>query len=314
MATSGSTDYNDTRAELVTDALVLCGAVAAGDTPSAEDSTYAVRQLNRMVKAWQADGTHLWKTEEAVVFLTKGTTKYTLSSTGDHASISHVKTELAADAASGAGTITVDSITGISNADQIGVELDDGTLHWTTVNGAPSGTTVTLTASLAGAASTDNHVYAYTTRLARPLRMTSARRRDEAGNDIPMLEWSRVEYFDTPNKTAEAPSTAAYYDPQLTAGELHLWPAPNTVKDRILLTVDMPIEDFDAAGNNPDLPQEWLDCLVWNLADRLVPSYGTPLEQAVKIEATAGNLLAKLNGWDREVDGFYAAPDLQGYG
>jgi len=312
MATSGSADYNDTQSEIVTDALVLCGAIEAGDTPSAEDSAYAVRQLNRMVKAWQADGTHLWKVEEAVVFLTKGKTKYLLGS--DHASLENVKTELAADVLPGAGSITVDSITDIANADTVGVVLDDGTIHWTTVNGAPSGVTVTLTDVTTGAASTDAHVYIYTTRLVRPLRMTSARRRDDAGNDIPMLEWDRTTYFDTPNKTAQSPPTAVYYDPQLTNGELHVWPAPDTVNDRLLLAVDMPIEDFDAAGDTPDLPQEWLDCLVWSLARKLCPSYGTPREQRDEIAAEAADLFTTATGWDRDVEGFSVEPDLQGYG
>jgi hypothetical protein len=58
-------------------------------------------------------------------------------------------------------TIDVDSITGITNGDNIGVELDDGTMHWTTVNGAPSGTVITLTAVLPSATAIDNRVYAH---------------------------------------------------------------------------------------------------------------------------------------------------------
>ena len=312
MATSGSSNFDLTRNEIIIDALIHCGANEQGEAPAAEDTAFAARELNRMVKAWQASGTHLWKTKEAVVFLTKGTAKYSLgnASSDDEASLSHVKTELSAAAASGASTITVDSITGVADADTVGVVQDDGTIHWTTVNGAPSGSTVTLTAVTTAAAAVDNHVYAYTTKLVRPLRMLTARRRDEADQDIPMLEWARSDYFGTPNKTTEAPPTAVYYDPQLGSGVLYLWPAPDTVNDRILLTVDIPIEDYADTSNTSDLPQEWLSALTWNLADQLVPSYGVPERLALRIERRAISSLALVAGWDRETGSVQFAAEL----
>jgi hypothetical protein len=43
-------------------------------------------------------------------------------------------------------------VTGVATTYNIGVQLDDGTFQWTTVNGAPSGSTVTLTAVLTDSA------------------------------------------------------------------------------------------------------------------------------------------------------------------
>lgn len=309
MATSGSSDYNRNRTQIVSRALRIIGATEAGETPSSEDSESAIEALNAMVKAWQADGLHLWKYEEATLFLTAGTAKYSLGSTGDHAAIGAIKTELAADVASGAGSITVDSITGISNADNIGIVLDDGTIQWTTVNGAPSGATVTLTANTTGAASEDNHVYIYTTKLARPLRVDSARRRGDNDQDTPMTMWSRQEYFDTPNKTSQGVPTAAYYDPQLTNGEIHIWQAPNTVNDRILMTVQMPIEDFDSATDNPDFPQEWLEPLAFGLADVLLDEYSVPAAKYDRIAVRAAAMKNRLLGWDSEDASIYFTPD-----
>ena len=42
-------------------------------------------------------------------------------------------------------SITVTTVTGITSGDIVGLELDNGAAHWTTVNGAPSGNVVTLT-------------------------------------------------------------------------------------------------------------------------------------------------------------------------
>lgn len=49
-------------------------------------------------------------------------------------------------------TITVASATGINTGDNIAVLLDDDTTHFTTVNGAPAGNVITLTAAMPSAA------------------------------------------------------------------------------------------------------------------------------------------------------------------
>jgi hypothetical protein len=40
------------------------------------------------------------------------------------------------------------------------------------------------------------------------------------------------------------------------------------------MTTKYPVQDFDAAANNSDFPQEWLRCLIWNLALEVAPEYG----------------------------------------
>ena len=60
------------------------------------------------------------------------------------------ETTLTANGSGGATTLTVNSITGLASGDVIGVKLDTGLYHFTTINGAPSGSTVTLTAALPG--------------------------------------------------------------------------------------------------------------------------------------------------------------------
>jgi hypothetical protein len=45
-------------------------------------------------------------------------------------------------------TVTLSSVTGITSGDVIGIQLDSGAAHWTTVNGAPVGNVVTLTVAL----------------------------------------------------------------------------------------------------------------------------------------------------------------------
>jgi len=310
MATSGSTDYNPSRDDIIKRALRILGVIEGGESPSASDKADAVEALQGLVKAWMATGFRLWKIKEVTIFLEPSQTVYSLASTGDHASETVVKTELAADAAAAATSMTVDSITGIAASDNIGIVLDDGTTHWTTVSGTPSGTTVVLASGLASAASTDTHVYVYTTRAVRPLRLRSARIRDAANSDTPILTWSRDEYQDTTNKFSEGVPSAVYYDPQLSTGKLHVWLTPNDASSRILCDMDMPIEDMDAATNTADYPQEWTNPIAWLLADEMRFDFGVPADVSAGIHAQAKDKLDLVLGFDTEAESTYFGVSL----
>ena len=307
MATSGSVDYNRTAQQIITRAMRNMGVLGQEQTPNASEMQDGLESLNLMVKLWQADGINLWKMEEMILWLVEGQTKYTLGT--DHAATTWVRTTLSADAALGAGSLTVSSIAGISTLDTIGIVLDDGTLQWDTVNGAPTGSTVTLTGTLDSAATSGNQVWAYTTKAARPLTVESPKRRDLVLQDIPIWRISRQGYFDTPNKTSPGRPVNLYYDPQLTGGEVHLWPAPETVNDTILMTVKMPVEDFDTLPINPDFPQEWLSALSWGLAEEMCLEYEVPMDRHQRIAAKAGSLRAILASWDNEGTSVFFQPD-----
>lgn len=59
-------------------------------------------------------------------------------------------TTLTADASGGATSITVADITGFADGEHIGIALDDGTQHKTTVNGTPAGFTINFDDALPG--------------------------------------------------------------------------------------------------------------------------------------------------------------------
>lgn len=85
MATSGSTDFSLTRTDIIAEALELIGAIAAGESPSAEDGASVARSLNMMLKTWQADGLHLWLKAEGSLPLVAGTQSYTMGNGGTFA-------------------------------------------------------------------------------------------------------------------------------------------------------------------------------------------------------------------------------------
>lgn len=314
MATSGSSDFNQTRTEIIQDALALIGVYGVGRTVSSEDMEYCANAFNRMVKSWQAKGLHLWSKEEAYLFPDADTSSFVLSSASTSARTvarhSLNETTISADEAASQTTISVTSSTSMTAADIIGIELDTGSVHWSTVGSVPDGTSVVIDDALPSAAASGNQVFSFTNRIEKPLRILSVRRiRDlkaastaSGTTEIPMLTLSSQEYFDLPSKNISGLPTHYYYNPDLTDGRLYLWPMPENNNIYFGITYERPLEDMDAAGNNPDFPAEWLDALTYQLAYRLAPAFGKDKNM---VQPEASELLRDLLDWDTEVESVY---------
>ena len=107
-------------------------------------------------------------------------------------------------------------------------------------------------------------------------------------NEIPMFELSREDYFAIPNKTTEGYPTQWFYDRQRDSGTLYVWPVPDTATGTLNFTYLRTIMDMDESADNMDLPQEWYDAVIYNLAERLVIDnglMGTPEGQIVMQKA-----------------------------
>jgi hypothetical protein len=292
MATSGSVDFSVSRDNIIMDALLMVGGMGVEDSaPTAGQTTHSARVLNAIAKEWQVYGCQLWARKTGYILPQSSTNEIDLGPSGDEATLSFTLTQLASDAASGASTIEVDSITGISSTNRIGIELDDGTIQWTTVNGAPSGTTVTLTTALTGAADTDGFVYVYATKLQRPLRITDAFLRTYTSSTeyteheiavVPRLDYERLG-----NKLSTGPANQIAYEPLLTDGRAYIYPRFGDGNAVVKVVFQRPFEDFDASGDTPDFPSEWYLALVYALAVVLAPTYGYPVQDRAALRAEA---------------------------
>jgi hypothetical protein len=310
MSTSGSTNFTITRNELITDALMEIKMLGAEETVLSADFDYCNRKLNAMVKAWSKKDIKLFATLNATVFLDEDTQSYTLSSTGDHASATVVSTALAAAGATSATSITVDSTTGMTVGDYIGIALDSGIRHWTTIATLPGSNVITLTAGLATAAAEDNTVYTYTTRLPRPIEILSIRRVDAEGTEKVMEIYSRQEYEQIAIKSTASDPSVFYYDQQLTSGELYIWPVSDSIENRLILTCRRQLDDFDNAADNPDFPPEWYEALVLNLAARLARPYALPSAQMDRLKVDALDALREAIESDQERAPVNMVPDI----
>ena len=116
-----------------------------------------------------------------------------------------------------------------------------------------------------------------------------------------LARWERGEYITLPNKTASGSPTIFYFRRKRDTVTMTLWPVPS-VETNILCTTARVIEDVTDLDQNLDVPQEWFEAVTYNLAARLLDTFGITETRPVvasKIVAMARELYDKLSGFDR---------------
>lgn len=317
MTTTGTDTFNPTLSEIITEAYRKLGTLPEGETASAAQLSTGQRNLNMMLKAWMGTGLHVWTTEEAILFTQYNQSRYSLGlASTDHMTDAYdfASTTLSAAEAAGQTALSVTSITGIANGDYLGIELDDGTFQWTTVNGAPSGTTVTAAVALTGAAASGNRVIAYTTKILRPLKIVSARSFQYSDlRETEMTELSHLDYQRLPNKAnLSSQPVQFHYQPKIPLGILNIYSTPSDVDFGMRFTWHRPIFDMTANADTADVPSEWQEALVYNLALRLVSNVSCPAERLAHIKEMAVSSLGLVLNHDREPQSIMYQPDFEG--
>ena len=286
MATSGSFDFSCTASDVITEALESIGVLADGATVTTNDQTSLLRTLNMMVKQWSgnldfAPGLKAFSRKVGYVFLQKNQGSYSLGPSGDNATLSYVSTTMRIAGTATATTLEITSSTGMTAADKIGIELDSGTIQWTTISSVTDSDTIVIPASgLTSAVAAGNRIFAYTTKLIRPLYIETAVLRDTDGNDTPMFPMSFPEYEQISSKAADGMPLRYQYDNTLTNGTLKLDIEPSDVTYVMRVNFMAPAEDYDAVANDIAYPQEWFLPLSLGLGKLSGPKFGakwTPL-------------------------------------
>lgn len=308
MATSGTYVFSICAGDLIAQSLRAIKVLASGETATSDQAEDARISLNMILKEWQSRGLFLWTTEDVTLFLAYDTASYLIGPTGTNCSATVVETEVATAAASGASSVVVDSITGMTDGDYVGVELDDGTMQWTTINGTPAAATITLTDALTDDVAVDNIVVTYTTKSQRPVEITKVIKRDHDSNDIELTPLSRSEWSALSNKTNNGTPVQYYYDPLLTDGTLYLWPTPTEVRDRLIITHRRPIQTIENVVDDFEVSQEWYRALKWELAAELAPDYEVDLQTMSWVQSKADRHRSEAEGLDVDHGSFFLQP------
>jgi hypothetical protein len=135
--------------------------------------------------------------------------------------------------------------------------------------------------------------------------------------DTPVLLVSKQEYNVLGSKFSTGTANTVFYDLKSLNGILYVFLTPDinaSTNIELHLIAQMPLNDISGATEIPDFPNEWMNCLVWNLADQLSLEYGVPMNARQEIALRATSYRAMLTDWDVEVSSTFFAPDFRSTG
>lgn len=260
----------------------------------------ALIRLNLLAKQLQTPsdnfpGMKIHSRQRVTLALAKGQQTYTIgpAATDSRASTLMGRTTVLTNYASGT-SLAVSSVTdtttypgttiSMTSADFIGVQLDDGTIGWTTLNGTPSSSPATLTAGFSVAAAAGNYVYWFTSRAQRIPFIEAAvlRQPERTDSELPIYREVREYDLGVSNKYAAGTPTAILVEPLRLNTRITLNTQPTEVTQQIVLTGLYPAEDYDSASNDLAFPQEAYAYISWALAKRCASAKGVQWTQLME--------------------------------
>lgn len=132
----------------------------------------------------------------------------------------------------------------------------------------------------------------------------------------PMGLYSYADYFNLPNPGSSTPSGPSVYmfDKQDTTSTLWIWPVP-TNGGTIIASVARAVNDITSEEQVLDIPGEWTEGFVYNLADRLMEDQAVASadpQTAQRITQRAVAFYSKLLNFDRPTSVFMRPWDQAG--
>ena len=114
----------------------------------------------------------------------------------------------------------------------------------------------------------------------RPAKIEAAFIRMQGGSTLPVdyplqVLRAKEDYDRISIKTLNAFPQYVFYDSTFPVGNVFVWPVPNN-QYQIFLTVMTQLQAFQNLSEVIVMPNEYLDALQWNLADRILTIYGLP--------------------------------------
>ena len=233
MATSGSTNFQTTRDEIIKYAWMHCGVIDEEGTPSTAQIKAGAFWLNALIKSWQTYGDFLWCMKRQSITLVSGTRVYRVG----------------------------------------------------------EGQTVNTP---------------------KPLRLYQAYLRQTSDTtDKPLEIVSRQQYELLSDKTSTGSPNQIYAEVLSQYTDIYMFPAPDATTASgytVQIIYQRPIEDFDAANDDLDMPSEWIAPTTWYLAYFLSVIAGVNPTDRKEIFTMADMLLANALSGDRENASVFLTP------
>lgn len=150
-----------------------------------------------------------------------------------------------------------------------------------------------------------------------PLKCIGAwRQRSSDENTTPMEVITRYEHLDTPNPATTGAPIQAYFQPLKTTGLLQVWPLPDTywqTDGDLILDVHTQFTQTTTGTDVLDFPDNWEETLIYQLAQRLAPEYGVPIQERQLLTADSERFYKKALDFSNEEGSIYMIPTMRRY-
>lgn len=132
-------------------------------------------------------------------------------------------------------------------------------------------------------------------------------------SDIMIARFNRDDYFSIPTKQSQGSPRQYWLNRQL-APTMNVWPSPPSTFECLYLVTHRHIQDVGAYTNTLELPQRWLNPVVWNLAWQTgleLPELKE--ERIILLEKYAAQSLHDAEDEERDASPIYLAPNIRAY-
>ena len=138
----------------------------------------------------------------------------------------------------------------------------------------------------------------------RPRSVMNMRFAIDGVEQYPLSEWDRQDWDRFPMKTQTGNPLKFVLDRQRTATTVKFWPVPSFSSGTYTVpySFERVWQDVSAPAQDVDVPQEWLETVVMNLAARLADDYRLSGPIVDRIRERAGNLYELAMNADRRGD------------
>lgn len=154
-----------------------------------------------------------------------------------------------------------------------------------------------------------------TVNVAKPLRVYQALLHNTVDNiDIPILGKSQEEYQRLSQKDSSGQPVHYYYESLRDVGNLYVYPTPDatTASTKVVQIIyQSPFADLDSSTDEPDIPQEGIRALKWNLAAELSFEYGYPIKDRAQLFQKAEQHKQEFWGSVQEESSLYFKAEIR---
>lgn len=134
--------------------------------------------------------------------------------------------------------------------------------------------------------------------------------------DTPLQILSKQEYTTLGSKFSTGIANSVYLNPGTTSTSVKLFLTPDTsttTNYQVILTCQRPINDISSSSSIPDFPNEWMQALVWGLADQLSLEFGLPINHRQEVMLRAEKYKDQLMDWDVEYESTFFQPNSRNF-